>query len=84
MTNISSAESQKGIKTFSMIQDGNAFSNCLSICKQSSLKPSVPVNSDPLKMIMHLMKTGLSSQGSTLTFFLGGPIGPLKSLIINF
>ena len=23
-------------------------------------------------------------QGSTLTFFLGGPIGPLKSLIINF
>ena len=29
------------------------------------------------------VKTSIG-QGSTLTLFLGGPIGPLKSLIINF
>ena len=35
-------------------------------------------------MIMNNEYDNIVIQGSTLTFFLGGPIGPLKSLIINF
>ena len=34
-------------------------------------------------IFLHIFKVHCT-QGSTLTFFLGGPFGPLKSLIIHF